>query len=92
MVDIVLFVLISGVDILQFYDRDIEHYLTSLKGGLLSEDDMEKSDEEEENVPESYDGDDLLNMLESNEEDTENSQNHESDLPLIENEAKTTRM
>ncbi|CAG5051610.1 unnamed protein product [Parnassius apollo] len=51
------------VDILQFYDRDIEHYLTSLEGGLLSEDDMEKSDEEEENVPESYDGDDLLNML-----------------------------
>ncbi|CAG4987053.1 unnamed protein product [Parnassius apollo] len=67
--------------------RDIEHYLTSLEGGLLSEDDMEKSDEEEENVPESYDGDDLLNMLQSNEEDTENSQNHESDLPLIGNEA-----
>ncbi|CAG4987080.1 unnamed protein product [Parnassius apollo] len=47
---------------------------------------MEKSDEEEENVPESYDGDDLLNMLQSN-EDTENSQNDECDLPLIESKA-----
>ncbi|CAG5006334.1 unnamed protein product [Parnassius apollo] len=68
-------------------DRNIEHYLAYLEGGWLSEDDMKKSDEEEENVPESYDGNELLNMLESNEDDTENSQNHESDPPLVENEA-----
>lgn len=67
-------------------DRDIEHYLASLEGGWLSEDDMEKSNEEEENVPGTYDRDELLNMLESDEEDTENPQNHESDPPLVENE------
>lgn len=67
-------------------DRDIEHYLASLEGGWLSEDDMEKSDEEGENVPGTYDRDELLNMLESDEEDTENPQNHESDPPLVENE------
>ncbi|CAG5026424.1 unnamed protein product [Parnassius apollo] len=54
---------------------------------VVAEDDAEKSDEEEENVPESYDGDDLLNILESNEEDTENSQNQESDPSLIKIEA-----
>ncbi|CAG5006370.1 unnamed protein product [Parnassius apollo] len=46
-------------------DRNIEHYLAYLESGWLSEDDMKKSDEEEENVPESYDGNGLLNMLEN---------------------------
>ncbi|KAF9422075.1 hypothetical protein HW555_002096, partial [Spodoptera exigua] len=67
-------------------DRDIEQYLASLEGGWLSEDDIEESDQEEEQVPEHYNREQVLNMLESDEEDTENPNDPEGDPPLVENE------
>lgn len=67
-------------------DRDIERYLASLEDGWLSEDDMEASDQEEEQVPEYNDREQVLNILESDEEDSENPNDSGGDPPLVENE------
>lgn len=65
-------------------DKDIEKYLATLEDGWLSNDDLEMSEQEEENVLENHNREQVLDMLQSDEEDTESPQNPESGPPIIE--------